>query len=105
MNYELSGFSMFAQERFQGAATLRPSTPAASNFADPHVPSLFYTDITLTYKLPEHGVELFGTVNNLFNRAPPFIPSQLQPGVGLPTVFPYYGWELRYFTFGIRTKF
>lgn len=105
LNYQLGNFSLFAQERIQGSAKIRAASPASSNYVDPNVRGVYYTDVTLTYKLPKQGIELFGTVNNLFNETPPFIPSQLQPGVALPTAFPYYGWEIRAFTFGIRGKF
>jgi outer membrane receptor protein involved in Fe transport len=105
LNYEAGNWSLFVQERILGEMNIRPGAPTAANYVDSSVRGVYYTDVTVTYKLPEKGIEVFGTVNNLFNETPPFIPSQLQPGLALPTNFNFYGWELRYFTGGVRMKF
>ena len=103
--YEVGNFSIFAQERYIGAARIRPPSAAASNYVDPHLPAVFYTDMTLTYKIPSAKSEVFLTVNNIFDAKPPFIPSQLQPGLEVPTNFNFYNWEYRYFTAGVRVNF
>lgn len=103
--YDIGNFSFFAQERFLGAAKIRPPSAAASNYVDPHLPAVFYTDLTVTYKMPKVKAELFMTVNNIFDAKPPFIPSQLQPGLEVPTNFNFYNWEYRYFTAGVRYNF
>jgi iron complex outermembrane receptor protein len=105
LNYEWGNFSVFAQERIIGSMNIRPPTVATSNYVKTNVPAVFYTDVTVKYRLPDKGIELFGTVNNVFNEKPPFIPSQLQPHLALPTNFNYYGWEIRYFTGGVRVQF
>jgi outer membrane receptor protein involved in Fe transport len=103
--YDVGNFSLFAQERFIGAASIRPPSPAASNYVNPHLPAVFYSDVTLTYKMPKARAEVFLTVNNIFDAKPPFMPSQLQPGLEVPTNFNFYNWEYRYFTAGVRYSF
>jgi outer membrane receptor protein involved in Fe transport len=80
--------------------------PGASNFAGGKVGAVFYTDLTLRYKLPvmNDGVEAFFTANNLFDKKPPLIPG-VTPGVNLPTNIGVYDVIGMAFTAGVRFKF
>lgn len=80
--------------------------PGASNFVGGKVGAVFYTDLTLRYKLPvlDDGVEAFVTANNLFDRKPPLIPG-ITPGVNLPTNIGVYDVVGAAFTAGVRFKF
>jgi iron complex outermembrane recepter protein len=80
--------------------------PGASNFNPGSVGAVFYTDLTLRYKLPvmDDGVEAFITGNNLFDRKPPLIPG-VTPGVNLPTNIGVYDVVGMSFTAGVRFKF
>jgi len=50
------------------------------------------------------NIELFGNVNNLFDKKPPLIPGTV-PGVNLPTNIAVYDFVGRAFTAGVRFKF
>ena len=65
-----------------------------------------YTDMTLRYTIPrgDGKIEIFGTVNNLFNKQPPIIPG-ITAGVNLPTNISVYDVVGRAFTAGVRFKF
>lgn len=80
--------------------------PGASNFVGGKVGAVFYTDLTLRYKLPvmNDGVEAFFTANNLFDKKPPLIPG-VTPGVNLPTNIGVYDVIGAAFTAGVRFKF
>ena len=80
--------------------------PGASNFNPGKVGAVFYTDLTLRYKLPvlDDKVETFVTVNNLFDKQPPLIPG-VTPGVNLPTNIGVYDVIGTAFTAGVRFKF
>jgi|KBSSwiStaDraftv2_1062776.scaffolds.fasta_scaffold13430_4 outer membrane receptor protein involved in Fe transport len=70
---------------------------------DPHIriraaarhAAVFYTDVNLRYRLPwSKDLSVYGSVNNLFNKAPPFPTNQiLHDAVG------------RYFRIGVDAKF
>jgi iron complex outermembrane recepter protein len=81
-----------------------PLVPLA--FVDSRVPAVWYTDLALRYKVP-HGdgnIEVFGTVNNLFDKDPPLIPGTI-PGVNIPTNIAVYDFIGRSFTAGVRFRF
>lgn len=81
VNYRTAGgFGVFLQERYLGPGALDKTLTAAQLApADNHVKSVFYTDLTLTQRIgPENdrlNVELFLTINNLFDKTPPLAPS------------------------------
>lgn len=100
-------WTLFAQERYIGTGrydnTLGPNDISA---ADNHIPARFYTDVTTRVRVgSSENIELFFTVNNLFNQTPPksgrfFIQGTLPIGAG--SLYDLVG---RSFTTGIRTKF
>jgi outer membrane receptor protein involved in Fe transport len=75
-------------------------------FENPRVKAVAYTDVTVRYTFPhfDNGLELFGTVNNLFDKDPPIIPGTV-PGVNLPTNIAVYDFIGRAYTVGLRMKF
>ncbi|SFR88987.1 TonB-dependent receptor domain-containing protein [Sphingomonas jatrophae] len=81
-----------------------PVLPAA--FVDDSVKAFWYTDLSVRFTVP-HGkgnMELFGTVNNLFDKDPPLIPGTI-PGVNIPTNIAVYDFIGRAFTAGVRFRF
>jgi outer membrane receptor protein involved in Fe transport len=83
-----------------------PGGAVPIQFVNPNVPAVWYTDLSLRYTIPHASgnVEIFGNVNNLFDRSPPLIPGTV-PGVNLPTNIAIYDFIGRAFTAGVRFKF
>jgi outer membrane receptor protein involved in Fe transport len=81
-----------------------PGSP--QSFVDPSVPSVWYTDLSVRYDIKPGGrdVQLFATINNLFDKDPPLIPGTI-PGVNLPTNLSTYDIIGRAYTAGVRFKF
>jgi iron complex outermembrane recepter protein len=106
LDYTIGAFSLFVQERYIGSITQMPPLPGQV-FAKPKIGAVFYTDITATMKVQGLGgdLEIYGTVNNLFNRKPPFIGNRFAAGLGFPTPPNLYDLDNRYFTVGARVKF
>jgi len=105
--WEGNYFTFFLQQRYIGSYTQRPPLPGQI-FAEPKIDPVFYTDVTVRYKLQGPGksdVELYGTVTNLFNQQPRFIPNRFAAGLGFPTAPGLYDLEGRYFTAGLRIGF
>jgi outer membrane receptor protein involved in Fe transport len=108
MNYKIDAFSVFFQGRYIGPGKYNNTfTPALLSEDDNSIEGVFYADLTLTYDLDikaEKDTQLFLTVNNLFDRAPPIAPTG-------PTTFPrttngnFYDLIGRYFTMGVRATF
>jgi outer membrane receptor protein involved in Fe transport len=77
MTYTNGPIALFVQERFISAGRNENSlpTPASPYLAHDHVPAVFYTDLRLSYDLPERfHMQVFGTVTNLFDKDPPVTP-------------------------------
>lgn len=106
--YKLDDFGMFLQGRYIGSGKYNNSfTAALLSEADNSIEGVFYADMTLTYDFDlkmAKDTQLFFTVNNLFDRAPPIVPTG-------PTTFPrstngnFYDLIGRYFTMGVRATF
>lgn len=76
-----------------------------NSITDNSVPSRFYVNLFSTVKVgPQgengEGFELFGRVNNLFNKAPPIVPE-----FAFPTNPVYFDTIGRYYTIGARARF
>lgn len=106
VNYTIGRFSVDLVERWR--SSIRRSANPADVFADGKVPSVAYTDVTLTFR-PEFAKksELFINVQNVFNKSAPryTFPNQSLPGWGgFPSLYidDAIG---RYFTVGIRAQF
>jgi iron complex outermembrane receptor protein len=106
--YKLDNFGAFLQGRFIGPGKYNNSfTPALLSEQDNSIEGVFYADLSLTYDLDlkfAKNTQLFLTVNNLFDRDPPIVPTG-------PTTFPrstngnFYDLIGRYFTMGVRATF
>ncbi|WP_340267978.1 TonB-dependent receptor plug domain-containing protein [Sphingobium mellinum] len=100
--YSTDRFSVTAQERMIGRMKRGP----INIWAEPDLPAVFYTDLTLSYKLGEdRDSELFFTANNLFDRKPPFIATGPSPGLYMATLTDVYDTVGLAFTAGVRFKF
>jgi iron complex outermembrane receptor protein len=122
-NWQGTAYASYTQGPFTGTVQLRyidsgkfnvtykgpedpgydPSRPNSIN--DNRVASATYVNLSASYRLPElskgTGIELFGSINNLFDRDPPVAPG----GNGYPTnpvYFDTYGMTWR---FGVRATF
>lgn len=80
-----------------------PTLP--NSISSNRLPARFYSGLTLTYKFPlageDDGLEVFGSVNNLFNVAPVRAPG----GNGYPTNPVYFDTIGQTFRMGARVKF
>lgn len=105
LSYENGGFGLFIQEQMVG--TVKYSPLPSQIYADPKIGSVFYTDLTVSYKVPAYrdGLELFLTVNNLFDRDPPLVYGTTTPGRDLSTETSLYDTNGRQFTAGVRFQF
>lgn len=100
--YTADRFSVTAQERMIGRMKRGP----INIWAERDLPAVFYTDLTLAYRVGENqGSELFLTANNLFDRKPPFIATGPSPGLYMATLTDVYDTVGTAFTAGIRFKF
>lgn len=96
---------IYLQERFIGSGNVDNTfTPAI--IADNHVPAVWYTDLTLRANITQSSdkLQVFLTVNNLFNKQPPIVPS-IPYGGYRATNFSLYDVVGRYVTFGVSAKF
>jgi iron complex outermembrane recepter protein len=108
LDYTNGPFGVTISEQYIHKMRLGIPIPAGTptTFVDGHVPAVWYTDLAVRVTIP-HGkghVELFGAVNNLFDKDPPLIPGTI-PGVNLPTNIAIYDFIGRAFTAGVRFKF
>ena len=110
LGYSRGGFSWNLNGRYNsgGSTNLTWNQPDANgvtnwNVADNHTGGSVYWDTRMSYRMPVGGgeVELFGNVQNLFDRNPPLV---LQQGVGLQTAGGYDQIGRRYVA-GVNLKF
>jgi iron complex outermembrane receptor protein len=102
--YDRGPFSFGLQERYIGS--LKKVGPTGGGvFVDPTLSDVFYTNLTASYDFEAAGanVQLYGTVNNVFDEEPPLLPTTLA-GVGYPTVPNLYDLVGRYFSVGVRAS-
>jgi iron complex outermembrane receptor protein len=104
-DYSWNDLGVTVSEQYIGKMKLGiPGSP--QNFIDGKVDPVWYTDLSVRYDLHPGGrrVQLFGTINNLFDKQPPLIPGTV-PGVNLPTNMSLYDVVGRAFTVGARFNF
>lgn len=105
MTYENGPLDIFLQERFIGAGKF-DNTLTPRDIDRNVVDSVFYTDITARYRFGEAArhVELFVTVNNLFDADPPLVGSFSRFGTteANRSIHDVVG---RQFTGGVRFRF
>jgi outer membrane receptor protein involved in Fe transport len=113
VTYSRQPFSVTLQGRFidSGVVDATRIDPSDAGYAptrinstnDNHVASAFYTNLFGTVDVPGFGdttVQLFGVINNLFDRTPPFAPEGQYPTN--PTYFDQIG---RTYRLGLRVQF
>ncbi|MCB2047468.1 MAG: TonB-dependent receptor [Novosphingobium sp.] len=107
VDYSTEHFGITLTEQYIGKMThVNAGNVALSNFVNPTVGSVVYTDLSLRWIVPHNDgkFEFFTTVNNLFDKDPPIIPGTV-PGVNLPTNISTYDVIGRAFTAGVRFQF
>ena len=113
VTYARRPFSVTLQGRFinSGVVDATRIDPSDAGYAptllnstnDNHVASAFYANLFGTFDVPAFGdttVQLFGVVNNLFDKDPPFAPEGQYPTN--PTYFDQIG---RTYRVGVRVQF
>lgn len=103
VTYSKSGFSGTLQTEFISAGTIDSTfdTSAATSASRNHVPTYAYLNLYLSEDINDR-FQLFGSVRNLANTAPPALPN---PALYAATNGVYYDTIGRYFTVGARVKF
>lgn len=98
-------FELYLQERYIGAGEIDTTVPAGT-FANNHVSPVWYTDLTARWDVAGLGGkgQFFVTVNNLFDRDPPIVPT-IPYGGYRSTNFALYDVIGRYITVGFQVKF
>ena len=105
VKYDINGTGILLGERYISAMTIaRPGLP--SNFVNNHAPDIFYTDLTLTHDFMGYNANFQGfvSVNNLFGRDAPLIPSTV-PGSSYPTIIGVYDYVGRSYVLGLRVRY
>jgi iron complex outermembrane receptor protein len=104
-NYAHPSFDLFVQERFIGSGKIDTTAPPGT-FSNNHVGSVWYTDLTAKWNVSNAitNGQFFITVNNLFDRQPPIVPT-IPYGGYRSTNFSLYDVIGRYFTAGFQFKF
>jgi len=112
VDYNNGPLDIFLQERY--VSKMDRNWNPAQVFQDHIYDPVYYTDMTLTYKLAGLGgpltafanaSELFLNVNNLFDRKPPLVPDISSPGLQFPSNLSAYDVVGRYITAGFRFRF
>lgn len=108
LGYESAGgSSITVKTRYIGAAKIE-SDFGPLDLAGNHVPTVFYVDLRLAQRVKTRlgSLELFGVVDNLFDRDPPTVPSLSSSAVLLvPTNYTLYDTIGREFRVGARFAF
>jgi iron complex outermembrane receptor protein len=107
LDYSNGPFGVTLTEQYIGKMRLDiPGGATRVVFADSTVSPVWYTDLAFRFTIPQGdgNFELFGNINNLFDKKPPLIPGTV-PGVNLPTNIAVYDYVGRAFTAGVRFKF
>lgn len=107
-SYDSSHFTATVTERFIGAGKINKAWVEGVDIDNNHVPAVFYTDLTLGFKMPAFGkgAQVYFAVQNLFDRDPPVAPIYGATGF-LSTGTNAYLYDVigRQFRVGARFKF
>lgn len=106
-NWRSGAWTIFVQERIIGRGKFQADTEIYNPGLGEQnkVEAVLYTDATVTYDLPTGPkVQLFATVNNLFDKQPPILPMG-SLHVTTPTNASVYDVAGRQFTAGLRFRF
>ena len=102
--YDLGKFGAFANVRFIGGGKYN-NYFTTSDLSNLDVPAVWYFNTSARYALgqTDHGLELYGGINNVFDKAPPITPQNfIEPWATNPQLYDVVG---RYFYAGIRARF
>lgn len=106
VSYQAGPVSILVSEQY--ISSMKVGNPSVTNndYGGAKTGSVWYTDLTLSAEVEtgSGSLEPFFTVNNLFDRDPPFVPGNI-PGVNLPTIISVYDTVGRAFTAGVRFAF
>jgi outer membrane receptor protein involved in Fe transport len=100
--YDLGPFSATGTVRYIGGGNFN-NTWGPAQIADNHVKSATYFDLSMSYNLVSRGsksVQLYGIVQNMFNKAPSVVPTQVSQTN--PVIFDVLG---RQYRAGVRFTF
>ena len=105
--YQNGRFGAYLQARYFDAAKI-DNTFGPNDIDSNRVPSRIYVDGSGRYTVREGNdgsrIEVFGNVNNLFDKAPPIVPSQ-SAGQGQAPLAPDYDRIGRYYSIGVNLHF
>ena len=110
VQYAVSGFNVQFQERYISPSLMSATLLEPTGTNNNHIPTYWISDLTVTYDLSNSfdslgsGNQLYLTVNNLFNAAP---PTDLAPPTTFsqPTNRSVYDGIGQFFNMGVRFKF
>ena len=75
VTYVNGPFTAYVQGRFTSSGTFENAAVVGTTIESNYVPPIFYTDLTLRYRLKVvANTEIFGTITNLFDINPPVTP-------------------------------
>jgi outer membrane receptor protein involved in Fe transport len=105
-NLRVGPFSVGAVERIIGAGTYNSTYVEGVDIDDNHLPSVAYTDLTAGYRFDIAGDEweLYGTINNLFDKDPPREAGQFFVFGTIPSNSYLYDAIGRAYTVGLRIR-
>lgn len=103
VTYSNGPFAVSLQERYIGSY----DRSKLFVYRDGHTGSVVYTDLNLSYDLKAVGgnVQLFTTVNNLFDRGYPITAIGSNPDLAVSTFRSTYDVTGRYYTASVRLRF
>ncbi|WP_138379694.1 TonB-dependent receptor domain-containing protein [Luteithermobacter gelatinilyticus] len=104
VTYNRDNFSISWGTRLIGSAVI-DNTITTDDFAGNDVGAQWYHDLYASYNVLEN-VQLFGGVNNVFDKTPPAVPAPFDQNVtGTVTAADVYDAVGRYFYFGVTSRF
>jgi outer membrane receptor for Fe3+-dicitrate len=103
LTYANGPFSVGVQERYIGSY----DRSKLFVYRDNHIGAVAYTDLNASYDIKAMGgtLQVFTTVNNLFDRSYPITPIGSNPGLAVSTFRSTYDVTGRYYTAGVRFRF
>jgi iron complex outermembrane receptor protein len=106
LNYRNGRFGLNVNERIIGSGTYDSTFHEGVDIDDNSIPAVAYTDLTASYRFDVGGNEweLFGTVNNLLDKAPPRQSGTFFVFGTIPTNTYLFDTIGRSYTMGLRIK-
>jgi iron complex outermembrane recepter protein len=106
-NYDIGRFGIYVQERYIDKGVLNPNYVTGIDISDNDIPAYWYTDMTLSYELPQLSGgdgEVYLNVTNLFDKEPPPTNSTAGRSWIEPTETELYDALGQRFTLGVRYR-